>query len=148
MDRDPGCIFCRIIAGELPSVPLYEDETTLCFMDANPTSDGHCLVVPKIHAQTLFDIPEPDLLAVMKTARKVAMAIKEVFTPSGLVVYQLNGRAAGQAIDHLHVHLVPRWVSRGLDLTHGIQPGDREKIRTIGKKIAAALPGKGKGVEI
>ena len=136
------CIFCRIIAGQVPTVRLYEDEKTFSFMDSNPTSDGHCLVIPKRHSVTLFDISEEDITAVMKTVRKVTLAIKESLNPAGLVVYQLNGRAAGQAIDHLHVHLVPRYESRGLDLTHGIRAGDREKIKAVGEKIAAVFVNK------
>lgn len=133
------CIFCRIIAGQVPAVRLYEDKKTFSFMDSNPTSDGHCLVVPKRHSVTLFDISDEDIAAVMKTARKVALAVRGALTPAGLVVYQLNGRAAGQAIDHLHVHLVPRYESRGLDLTHGLRAGNMEIIKAIGEKIAAVL---------
>lgn len=139
------CIFCKIIAGHIPCVKVYEDDQTLAFMDINPRSDGHCLIVPKTHAPTFFDIQERDLMAVMATAKKVAMAIKETMAPDGMIVYQLNGRVALQIVDHYHLHLVPRWENDGVDLTHGLQPGDIEKIKAIGEKISASLASQGAG---
>jgi histidine triad (HIT) family protein len=139
------CLFCKIIAGHIPCVKVYEDDQTLAFMDINPRSDGHCLIVPKTHAPTFFDIQERDLMAVMATAKRVAMAIKEALTPDGMIVYQLNGRVALQIVDHYHLHLVPRWENDGVDLTHGLQPGDIEKIKAIGEKISASLASKGSG---
>ena len=135
------CIFCKIIAGQLPGIKVFEDEQSLAVMDINPRSDGHCLIIPKTHAPTLFDIGEDDLQAVMHTARKVAMAIKVSLAPDGMLVYQLNGRVARQLVDHFHVHLVPRWENDGVDWSHGFQPGDLEKIRAIAAKIVGALSG-------
>jgi histidine triad (HIT) family protein len=133
------CIFCKIIAGQIPSVKIYEDDRTFAFMDINPRSDGHCLVIPKKHAVSLFDIEEEELKTVMATLKKVALAIKGILNPDGMTSFQLNGRAANQIVDHFHVHLVPRWVDDGVDLRHGLQPGDMEKIKAVGVKIAAAL---------
>jgi histidine triad (HIT) family protein len=133
------CIFCKIVSGLIPSLKVYEDTETLAFMDINPRSDGHCLIVPKSHFPTFFDIPEKELMAVMATAKKVAMAIKKSLAPDGMIIYQLNGRVALQIVDHYHLHLVPRWENDGVDLTHGLQPGDMEKIKAIGEKIATAL---------
>jgi histidine triad (HIT) family protein len=134
------CLFCKIVAGQVPAVKVFEDDRSLAFMDINPRSDGHCLIIPKIHAPTLFDIGEEDLGAVTITARKVAMAIKSSLVPDGMLVYQLNGRVAMQLVDHFHVHLVPRWKNDGVDLSHGFQPGNMEKIRAIAEKIVGALP--------
>ena len=132
------CIFCRIVAGLIPSVKLFEDDRTLAFMDINPSSDGHCLIIPKNHSATFFDIPEGDLAAVMHTARKVALAIKKSLTPDGMRVYQLNGRTAGQIVDHFHVHLVPIRENVAL-VRHGLRAGDMEKIKALGVRIAEAL---------
>lgn len=132
------CIFCRIVAGQIPSVKLFEDDRTLAFMDINPSSDGHCLIIPKNHSATFFDIPEGDLMAVMHTARKVALAIKKSLTPDGMRVYQLNGRVAGQIVDHFHVHLVPIRENVA-PVRHGFRAGDMEKIKTLGVRIAEAL---------
>jgi histidine triad (HIT) family protein len=134
-----NCIFCKIISGLLPSVKVYEDAQTLAFMDINPRSDGHCLIVPKSHVATFFDIQEGELMSVMAAAKKVAMAIKKSLAPDGMIVYQLNGRVAMQIVDHYHLHLVPRWENDGVDLTHGLQSGDMEKIKAIGEKIAEAI---------
>jgi histidine triad (HIT) family protein len=134
------CIFCRIIAGQVPSVKVFEDGRSLAFMDINPRSDGHCLIIPKIHAPTLFDISEEDLVAVTSTAKRVAMAIKASLAPDGMLVYQLNGKVAMQLVDHFHVHLVPRWKNEGVDLAHGFQAGNMEKIRGIAARIVSALP--------
>jgi histidine triad (HIT) family protein len=134
-----NCVFCKIIAGQIPGIKVFEDDRSLAFMDINPRSDGHCLIIPKTHAPTLFDIGEEDLQAVMRTAKKVAMAIKASLGPDGMLVYQLNGRVAMQLVDHFHIHLVPRWENDGVDLSHGFQPGDLEKIRAIAAKIVGAL---------
>lgn len=132
------CIFCKIITNQLPSIKLYEDDRTLAFMDINPSSDGHCLIVPKNHSVTFFDISEDDLAAVMHTARKVALAIKKSLKPDGLRIYQLNGRIAGQIVDHFHVHLVPLRENEAA-VRHGLRAGDMEKIKAHGARIAEAL---------
>ncbi len=137
--RMKDCIFCKIIAGQIPGIKVYEDDRSLAFMDINPRSDGHCLIIPKTHAPTLFDIGKEDLMGVMDTARKVALAIKTSLSPDGMLVYQLNGRAAMQLVDHFHLHLVPRWENDGVDLSHGFQPGNMDKIRAIAAKIVEAL---------
>jgi histidine triad (HIT) family protein len=133
------CVFCKIVAGQLPAIKVFEDERSLAFMDINPRSDGHSLIIPKTHAPTLFDIETEDLLGVMNTAKRVAMAIRTSLTPDGLLVYQLNGRAARQLVDHFHLHLVPRWENDGVGLEHGFQRGDMERIRAIAAKIIGAL---------
>ena len=133
------CIFCKIIAGQIPSIKIYEDDRTFAFMDINPRSDGHCLVIPKKHAATLFDIEDEELQVTMITLKKVALAIKKALNPDGMTSFQLNGRAANEFVDHYHVHLVPRWTGDGVDLRHGLQPGDMEKIKAVGAKIAAAF---------
>ena len=86
-----------------------------------------------------FDIGEDDLQAVMHTAKRVAMAIKASLAPDGMLVYQLNGRVAMQLVDHFHIHLVPRWENDGVDLSHGFQPGDPEKIWAIAAKIVGTI---------
>lgn len=138
MDTIQECIFCKIITNQIPSVKLYEDDRTLAFMDINPSSDGHCLIIPKTHAPTFFDIEEVDLAAVMHTAKKVAVAIKKSLKPDGLRVYQLNGRIAGQIVNHFHVHVVPLRENEVV-VRHGFRAGDMEKIKALGARIAAAM---------
>ena len=138
MEPVRDCAFCKIAANQLSSIKLVEDDRTLAFMDINPSSDGHCLIIPKTHTPTFFDIEEGDLAAVMRTAQKVARAIKKSLKPDGLRVYQLNGRTAGQIVDHFHVHLVPLRENE-VAVRHGVRAGDIEKIKALGARIIAAL---------
>lgn len=103
------CIFCRIIAGEIPSHKVYEDEATLAFLDINPASRGHALVIPKEHAADLFSLSPDALAATAKTTQAVARLIQRGVRPEGINILQNNGPAAGQVVFHYHVHLIPRW---------------------------------------
>ncbi|MCD6214739.1 MAG: HIT family protein [Candidatus Desulfofervidus sp.] len=130
------CIFCKIIQGEIPATKVYEDEKVLAFMDINPLNDGHTLVVPKRHAETIFEIDPQDLIATMKVAQRLAIAIKKALNSDGMIVVQLNNKAAGQMVPHLHIHLIPRWENDGLQIGKWeIKPGDIEKIKDIAEKI-------------
>lgn len=130
------CIFCKIIQGEIPATKVYEDEKVLAFMDINPLNDGHTLVVPKRHAETIFEIDPQDLIATMKVAQRLAIAIKKALNSDGMIVVQLNNKAAGQMVPHLHIHLIPRWENDGLQIGKWeMKPGDMEKIKDIAEKI-------------
>ncbi len=130
------CIFCKIIQGEIPATKVYEDEKVLAFMDINPLNDGHTLIVPKRHAETIFEIDPQDLIATMKVAQRLAIAIKKALNSDGMIVVQLNNKAAGQMVPHLHIHLIPRWENDGLQIGKWeMKPGDMEKIKDIAEKI-------------
>lgn len=103
------CIFCRIVAGEIPSHKVYEDEHTLAFLDIRPSARGHTLVIPKQHTADLFDIAPDSLAATMASAQAVAHILRTKLQPDGMNLFQNNGAAAGQEVFHFHVHLVPRW---------------------------------------
>ena len=135
------CLFCKIAAGEIPSTKVYEDDRVLAFMDINPVTDGHLLVIPKTHAATILDIDPDDLAAVMEVARRVAKAQQAALNMPGLNLLQSNGRAATQLIDHLHVHLIPRWPDDKFAKTLHWEmiPGDMEQIGITAGKIAANL---------
>jgi len=134
------CIFCKIVQNELPSVKVYEDERVLGFMDINPLNDGHVLVIPKRHAETIFEIDPDELRAVVDVAQKIALAIKKALNPDGLVVIQLNQKAAGQVVPHLHIHLIPRWENDGLPIARWEpMPGDMDKIKNIAERIKKEL---------
>jgi histidine triad (HIT) family protein len=134
-----GCVFCRIIDGELPSMKIDEDDSTLTFMDINPLSSGHCLVVPKRHAATIFEADVRDLEAAMVAAKRVAVAIQEALRPDGLNVLQANGAAAFQSVPHFHLHLIPRWTDDGKGFDWTVVPGNREVILKMGERIRSAL---------
>lgn len=103
------CIFCRIIAGEIPSHKVYEDDATLAFLDINPASHGHALVIPKEHAADLFSLSSDALAATAKTTQTVARLLQRGVRPEGINILQNNGPASGQVVFHYHVHLIPRW---------------------------------------
>lgn len=114
MPYDPNNVFARILRGEMHAHRVYEDERTLAFMDVMPQSDGHTLVVPKSESENPFDLRPDMLLAVMRTAQKVARAVQASFGPSGIMLAQLNGAGAGQTVFHTHVHIIPRY--DGIDM--------------------------------
>lgn len=133
------CLFCKIVRGEIPSQTVYEDDTTIAFLDIRPTNPGHTLVVPKTHAQNIFDISESDWLATMATARTLAPVIKDAVAADGLNVHVNNEPAAGQVIFHAHVHLIPRFENDGYELWHGEELPDEEMVR-IRDSIVKKLP--------
>jgi len=102
------CIFCKIIQGQIPCAKIYEDDRVLSLMDINPINTGHALVIPKQHYATLFEVSPEDLQACILVSQKVAKAVFRAVGASGLNFLQNNFRSAGQLIDHVHFHLIPR----------------------------------------
>jgi histidine triad (HIT) family protein len=135
------CVFCKIVAGELPSAQVYEDEQVMAFMDINPVTDGHLLVVPRRHAETLWDLEMEEAAAVARAARRIAEGIRDALRPDGLTLNQANGRAAHQSVPHYHLHLIPRWTGDGKRFDWELVPGDMQRIREVGDKIRAAIAG-------
>ncbi len=114
----PGqCIFCRLVAGEIPSAKVFEDAQTLAFMDLGQVNPGHVLVAIKRHAATLFDLTPDEAAAVMRTVHRVAGAVRETFDPPGLTLLQANGKEGDQTVFHFHMHVVPRHREDGIALT-------------------------------
>ena len=105
---DPDCIFCKIIAGELPGQIVDQDERTVAFLDINPATRGHTLVVPKAPARNLLDVDPDDLAHLAGIVQKVARAGMKVFNADGVTVHQFSEAAGGQVVFHLHVHVIPR----------------------------------------
>jgi histidine triad (HIT) family protein len=138
------CVFCRIRDGAIPSATICEDERTFCFMDINPLSAGHCLVVTKRHAATIWDAHPEDLAAAMETAQRVARAVRAALQPDGLNLLQANGAAAYQSVPHFHLHLIPRWANDGKGFDWPLVPGEREAIARAGDKIRGAMRGPGR----
>jgi len=139
MDTAAPCIFCAIIAGRAPAVVVYDDEHTLAFMDINPATRGHVLVVPKRHARDLLDVPEEDMLHVMRTVQRVARAVDLALKPDGINLIQANRRAAFQSVYHFHVHVIPRWWDDGLVPIWRHQREDPAVLREVAGKIRAAM---------
>lgn len=135
------CVFCKIRDGQIPALKVYEDARTLCFMDINPLNSGHCLVVTKSHAATLFESDDKDLEAAIVTARRVANALRIAVKPDGLNMLQANGVAAFQSVPHFHLHLIPRWTGDGKGFDWKPVPGDRAQIMKVGERLRSALTG-------
>ncbi len=135
------CVFCKIRDGVIPSMKVYEDDDTFCIMDINPLNSGHCLVIPRAHAATIFETETGDLQAAIATAKTVAVALREAVKPDGLNVLQANGAAAFQSVPHFHLHLIPRWTNDGKGFDWKVVPGQKERIMAVGEKIRAALGG-------
>jgi histidine triad (HIT) family protein len=138
MAYDSNNIFAKILRGDVPSVKVYEDDKTLAFMDVMPQADGHTLVIPKEPAENIFELSPEGAEAMVKTTQKVAKAVQKGLDAPGIMIFQLNGKAAGQSVLHVHFHVVPR--SKGIDLKlHARGMEDMGKLKAIAEKIKAAL---------
>lgn len=104
-----GCVFCKIASGEIPSKTVYEDDDFRAILDISPASKGHVIILPKNHADNIFEISDEDASGIMLVAKKIASKVKNVFGCDGVNILQNNGEAAGQTVFHLHVHVIPRY---------------------------------------
>ena len=130
------CIFCAIAAGEIPSFKIYEDELVLAYLDINPFTRGHALVIPKAHSEGLLDTPDETLAAVIARVRKVAAHLKQALGCEGFNVLQNNGEAAGQTVRHLHFHVVPRYGTGPIAFES--RPGDMAELQALAERIRMA----------
>jgi histidine triad (HIT) family protein len=135
---DPNCIFCKIIAGELPSTRVAEDERTVSFMDINPATRGHALVVPRAHSTDLLGIDPEDLSAVAVAAQRLAALAKERLGADGVNLLNACGAAAWQTVFHFHVHVIPRYSGDPLRLPWVPGPGDADEIAAAAKELGAS----------
>lgn len=138
MNYDPTNIFAKILRGELPCTKVYEDDVALAFMDIMPRADGHTLVIPKIAARGLLDMPADALGPFMQRVQKIAHAVKIGMNAEGLTIQQFNESAGGQVVFHLHVHILPRWEGVALR-PHTGQMADAARLAQHAAQIKAAL---------
>ena len=134
---DPDCLFCKIVAGDIPSTRVYEDERTIAFMDINPGTRGHLLVVPREHSRDLLEIDPEDLAAVARTAQVMAQRVSERFEADGVNLINSCGARAWQTVFHFHMHVIPRYDGDPLRLPWQPAPGDREEIAAAAEKLTA-----------
>jgi histidine triad (HIT) family protein len=137
MAADPTCLFCRIVAGEIPATVIDGDERTVAFMDINPATRGHALVIPREHAADVHAIDPEDLAAVTRTAQRVAARQRDRLGADGINLLQSSGAAAWQTVFHLHVHVIPRYADDPLRLPWTPGPGDADAIRATGEELRA-----------
>ena len=135
------CIFCKIIKGEIPSFKVYEDDRVYAFADINPVSDGHTLIIPKVHAENLGEIAEEDLMAIHRVSQKMYHAMQKALGADGVALFQANGKSVNQVVMHYHLHLIPRKNNESrLSVTSWeLVPGDMDAIKAASEKIAAAV---------
>ena len=133
------CVFCKIVAGQIPSTRVHEDEHTLAFMDLGQVNPGHVLVAVRKHAANIFELDDIQAAAVARASTRVAKAIRDAFAPEGLSVYQANGKPAGQTVFHYHVHLLPRHAGDGMELTWPVKNPPREALAGYAERIKVAL---------
>lgn len=126
--HDNDCVFCRIIRGELDSATIYEDESTLAFMNQHQSNKGHVLVVPRRHFEQIYDLDDDSASALAGTVCKVARAVRRVYAPEGLSIWQSNGPAAFQEVPHVHWHVLPRYNDDGLLVVYPKELADRARL--------------------
>ena len=135
---DPQNIFAKILRDEMPSIRVFEDETTVAFMDIMPQAPGHVLVIPRVAATNVLTLAADDARAVMTTTHLLAPAVQKAMETPGLMLAQLNGSAAGQTVPHFHMHIIPR--HKGLEmLGHGTEMADIGELADIAARIRAAI---------
>jgi histidine triad (HIT) family protein len=134
-----SCVFCRIVSGTEPAQRIYEDELTLSFMDINPGTRGHALVIPKAHAVDIHDIAPDALAAVARTAQRIAAAAKVALGCAGVNLVQSSGAAAFQSVYHIHFHVIPRYPGDGVRLPWVPRRGDPVEIARNGDLLRSSL---------
>jgi histidine triad (HIT) family protein len=132
---DPDCIFCKIVAGELPATIVDEDERAIAFMDINPATRGHLLVIPREHARNLLVVDPEDLKACAVMAQRMAQRINERLAPAGVNLLNSCGPAAWQTVFHFHLHVIPRYEGDPLKLPWTPAPGDPEEIEATAQAL-------------
>lgn len=137
-DPESGCIFCGIVAGDLPATIVAEDERTVAFMDINPAADGHLLVIPRAHSRDLLAVGHDDLDACMRTAQRMAARVKDVLGATGVNLLNCCGADAWQTVFHFHVHVIPRHHGDPLRLPWDPRPGDLDRVVAVGERLRDA----------
>ncbi|WP_300567782.1 HIT family protein [uncultured Acetatifactor sp.] len=134
MKKD-NCIFCKIANGEIPSKTLYEDRNFRVILDLGPATKGHALILPREHAENLYDLPRESASEVMVLAQKMAATLVEKLRCDGLNLVQNNGEAAGQTVRHFHLHLIPRYVDDGQSINWKTGSPTQEELENIRRTI-------------
>lgn len=135
---DPDCIFCKIVAGELPATIVDEDERTLAFMDINPATRGHALVIPRAHSADLLSVDPADLTAVALASQRLSVRLRERLAADGVNLVNSCGGVAWQTVFHFHVHVIPRYVEDPLRLPWVPAPGDPSEIAAAAQELTGA----------
>jgi histidine triad (HIT) family protein len=133
------CVFCKLVARQIPASIVYEDAATLAFMDLGQVNPGHVLVASKAHAASVYELDDDQAGAVFRAAARVARAVRAAFDPPGLSIYQANGTPAGQTVFHFHLHVLPRHEGDGMQLVWPVKNPPRETLEAYCAQIRARL---------
>ncbi len=133
------CVFCRIVAGQIPSTRVFEDEHTLAFLDIGHVNPGHTLIAAKKHAANVFELEDAQAEAIGRATVRISRALKKAFGAEGLSVYQANGKPAGQTVFHYHVHLLPRHAGDGMELVWPVKNPPRDQLEAYAARIREKL---------
>ena len=131
------CAFCRLARNEIPAAYVYGDEETLAFLDTRPVSEGHTLVIPRKHYENIYDIPDDEVAYLFRIVRKMAFAVKTAVAADGIRIVQNNGSAAGQAVFHFHVHIIPAY--EGQEMHQHRKVHEAAELDDVAKKIRLSL---------
>jgi histidine triad (HIT) family protein len=135
--NDPDCLFCKIVSGEIPSHKIDEDDKTLSFMDINPWTRGHSLVIPKAHSRNIYDADPDDIAAIHVAAQRLAQRMRDRLRCEGINILQSNEPAAMQTVFHTHVHVIPRYSDDGLKLPAHPQPAEHDELAGLAEELRA-----------
>jgi histidine triad (HIT) family protein len=130
-----SCAFCKIVRKQAPASLVYEDEKVMAFLDIRPLNEGHTLVIPKEHYETIYEIPEELIAYLHKIVKRTALAVKKATEADGISIIQQNGKAANQEVSHLHVHVIPRYEGQKLARFGEISKADRGKLNQVASKM-------------
>ncbi|HEX6714419.1 MAG TPA: HIT family protein [Thermoleophilaceae bacterium] len=132
---DPDCLFCKIVSGQIPSHKIDEDDKTLAFMDINPWTRGHALVIPKEHSRNIYDANPDDLAATHVAAQRLAQRMRERLNCDGINVLQSSEPVAMQTVFHTHVHVIPRYSDDGLRMPAHPQPAEQDELAALAEEL-------------
>jgi len=130
-----SCIFCKIVQRKAPASLIYEDKYVMAFLDIKPLNEGHTLVIPKVHYETIYEVPDEEVAYLYRIVKKVALAVKKGVNAEGISITQHNERAAGQDVFHVHVHVIPRYEGQKLPRFEDIPEANRLKLDQVAEKI-------------
>lgn len=133
------CIFCKIVKGEIPGYTVYQDGNTLAFLDINPNTKGHTLVIPKNHAGNINDMDEGDVEAVFGAVKKVVGGLQTAIKPEGFNLVVNQGEVAGQVIDHFHCHIIPRYTDDGIEYSAKGANLSQEEFQELAKSVSGSI---------
>ena len=130
------CLFCKIIAKKIPAEVMYEDAYALGFLDVHPRAPGHTMIIPKAHAENILDLPEAEVAPLFSAVRHMTNVLQKVFQPDGFTIGINHGKASGQAVEHLHIHIIPRWhTDQGNSIHSVVNNPPQESLAAIAQKI-------------